>query len=89
MWAHWKAGDRDKATAAIPDELIDDLIVWGSPEQIRDHVDRYVAAGVTTPAPAILAPDQPDHARPRPRQPLTRPRPTVLRYRRTARTQYH
>jgi len=56
MWAHWKAGERDKATAAIPDELIDDLIVWGGPDQIREHVDRYVAAGVTTPAPAILAP---------------------------------
>jgi probable F420-dependent oxidoreductase len=61
MWAHWKAGERDKATASIPDELIDDLIVWGSPEQIREHVDRYVANGVTTPAPAILAP--PDQAR--------------------------
>jgi probable F420-dependent oxidoreductase len=61
MWAHWKAGDRDKATASIPDELIDALIISGSPEQIRDHVDRYVAAGVTTPAPAILAP--PDQAR--------------------------
>jgi probable F420-dependent oxidoreductase len=56
MWAYWKAGERDKATAAIPDELIDDLIVWGGPDQIREHVDRYVAAGVTTPAPAILAP---------------------------------
>ena len=61
MWAHWQAGERDKATAAIPDELIDDLIVWGGPDQIREHVDRYVAAGVTTPAPAILAP--PDQAR--------------------------
>jgi probable F420-dependent oxidoreductase len=61
MWDFWKAGERDKATAAIPDELIDELIIWGSPEQIRDHVDRYVANGVTTPAPAILAP--PDQAR--------------------------
>jgi probable F420-dependent oxidoreductase len=61
MWAHWKAGDRDKATASIPDELIDDLIIWGSPEQIREHIDRYVTNGVTTPAPAILAP--PDQAR--------------------------
>jgi probable F420-dependent oxidoreductase len=61
MWDFWQKGERDKATAAIPDELVDDLIIWGSPEQIRDHVDRYVAAGVTTPAPAILAP--PDQAR--------------------------
>src|SRR5947207_1336236 len=40
MWAHWEAGERDKATEAISDELIDDLIVWGGPDQIREHVDR-------------------------------------------------
>ncbi len=54
MWDHWKAGDRTAATDAIPDELVDDLIIWGSPGRIRDHIERYVAAGVTTPAPAIL-----------------------------------
>jgi probable F420-dependent oxidoreductase len=54
MWDHWKAGDRGAATEAIPDELVDDLIIWGSPDEIRAHVERYVEAGVTTPAPAIL-----------------------------------
>ena len=55
MWDAWKAGDRNAATEAIPDELIDDLIIWGSPERIREHIERYRSAGVTTPAPAILA----------------------------------
>lgn len=54
MWRLWKDGDRKAALEAIPDQLVDDLIVWGSPEQCRDHVARYVANGVTTPALAVL-----------------------------------
>jgi probable F420-dependent oxidoreductase len=54
MWDHWKAGERSEATDAIPDNLIDDLIIWGSMEQIAEHIQRYVDAGVTTTAPAIL-----------------------------------
>ena len=41
-------------SAAIPDRLIDELIVWGSPEQCREHIQRYVDNGVTTPALAIM-----------------------------------
>lgn len=55
MWAAWREGDRKRATASIPDEVIDDLIVHGSPEQCAAHVRRYAANGVTTPAPMILA----------------------------------
>lgn len=54
MWEAWKAGDRKAAVAAIPDELVDQLIVHGSPEQCRAHVQRYVDNGVTTPALAVL-----------------------------------
>jgi probable F420-dependent oxidoreductase len=61
MWAAWKAGDRAGATEAIPDEVLDQLIVWGSPEQCAEHVQRYVDAGVTTPAPMIIA--APDRTR--------------------------
>jgi probable F420-dependent oxidoreductase len=55
MWTAWKAGDRAGATEAIPDEVLDQLIVSGSPEQCAEHVHRYVEAGVTTPMPMILA----------------------------------
>jgi probable F420-dependent oxidoreductase len=55
MWDAWKAGDREAATAAIPDELVDALIVHGTPSQIREHLAQYAANGVTTPAPAFLA----------------------------------
>ena len=55
MWDAWKAGDRDAATAAIPDDLVDALVVHGTPDEIREHLARYAANGVTTPAPAFLA----------------------------------
>ncbi len=54
MWRLWKEGDRPGALAAIPETLVDELIVWGSPEECREHIGRYVANGVTTPAIAIL-----------------------------------
>ncbi|MBM3671207.1 MAG: LLM class F420-dependent oxidoreductase [Actinobacteria bacterium] len=54
MWDAWKAGDRAAATEAIPEELIDQLIVHGTVDEIREHLARFVANGVTTPAPAIM-----------------------------------
>ena len=61
MWDAWRAGDREAATAAIPDSLVDELIVHGSPADCRAHLARYAENGVTTPAPAIMA--GPDDAR--------------------------
>jgi probable F420-dependent oxidoreductase len=54
LWDHWKAGDRPAALEAIPDSLIDELIVHGSPAECRDHIQRYVDNGVTTPVLAVL-----------------------------------
>ena len=54
MWRLWKEGDRKAALEAIPASLVDELIVWGSPEACREHIGRYVEAGVTTPALALL-----------------------------------
>jgi probable F420-dependent oxidoreductase len=54
MWAAWKAGDRKAALAAIPDEVVDALVVHGSPEECRAHVQRYVDNGVTVPVLALL-----------------------------------
>jgi probable F420-dependent oxidoreductase len=54
MWRLWKEGDRRGALAAIPDSLVDELIIWGSPEACREHVQRYIDNGVTTPALALL-----------------------------------
>ena len=54
MWDAWKAGDRKAAIAAIPDQVVDELIVHGSPEACREHVERYLGNGVTTSAVAIM-----------------------------------
>jgi probable F420-dependent oxidoreductase len=54
MHEAWAAGDRAGANAAIPDQVVDDLIVHGSPEQCRERVAEYVANGLDTPAIAVL-----------------------------------
>jgi probable F420-dependent oxidoreductase len=60
MWRAWEAGDRAGAAAAIPDEVVDALVVHGSPAACRGHVARYVDAGVTTPVLALVpSPHQP------------------------------
>src|SRR4051812_1155162 len=54
MHAAWAAGDRAGAAAAIPDDVVDELVVHGSPDACREHVERYAAAGVDTPVLAVL-----------------------------------
>jgi probable F420-dependent oxidoreductase len=54
MQEAWEAGDRKGALAAIPDELVDTLVVHGEPAACRDRISAYVEAGVTTPVIALL-----------------------------------
>ncbi len=54
MWDAWKGGDRKAALEAIPDEVVDDLIVHGSPAAVRDKIKVFLDNGVTTPALALL-----------------------------------
>ncbi|MEV4726209.1 LLM class flavin-dependent oxidoreductase, partial [Micromonospora humida] len=54
VWAAWAAGDRRAAAAAVPDEVVDALILHGSPEHCRDQVRRYADAGVDVPVLALL-----------------------------------
>jgi probable F420-dependent oxidoreductase len=44
----WRAGDRARAFAAFPDELIDRFFVSGTPAECRARLDRYRDAGVRT-----------------------------------------
>jgi probable F420-dependent oxidoreductase len=55
MWSAWKAGDRKGALEAIPDEVVDSLVIHGSPQQVRSQVQRYMDNGVTTAALAVVA----------------------------------
>ncbi len=54
MWDAWKAGDRKGALAAIPDSLVDELIVHGSPADCRAKIQAYFDNGVTTTSLAIM-----------------------------------
>ncbi len=54
LWDAWAAGDRKTAAAAIPDAVVDSLVIHGSPAEVRAEIDRYVSNGVTTPALALL-----------------------------------
>ena len=42
MWEAWKAGDRKQALAVIPDSLVDELIVHGSPAACRAQIQRVL-----------------------------------------------
>jgi len=57
MWDAWKAGDRKAALAAIPDEVVDDILIHGSPAQCRAKIQQYFDNGVTTSSLAILGLD--------------------------------
>jgi alkanesulfonate monooxygenase SsuD/methylene tetrahydromethanopterin reductase-like flavin-dependent oxidoreductase (luciferase family) len=48
MWSAWEEGDRKAALAAIPQQAIDELIVKGRAEERREHVQRYLEAGIDT-----------------------------------------
>ena len=45
----WAAGDRRRATEVIPDELVQDLVLLGTPDQVRDKVLAYSTNGVDLP----------------------------------------
>lgn len=52
-WDLWEAGDRKGALAAVPDELADELYIHGTPAECRAGIQRYIDAGITTPALAV------------------------------------
>jgi probable F420-dependent oxidoreductase len=54
MWQAWSAGDRKGALAAIPDTLVDELIVHGGPAECRTKVEAYAKAGIKVPVMALL-----------------------------------
>ena len=54
MWDAWQAGDRKAALAAIPDSVVDELVVHGSLAKCRETIERYYANGVTTTSLTIV-----------------------------------
>ena len=54
MWRAWAAGDRRAATAAIPDDVVDALVLHGTPPACREQIGEYVDGGVQVPVIALL-----------------------------------
>ena len=51
---YWAAGNAHAAAAAIPEALVDALLVHGDPDECREQVRRYVDQGASTVALALL-----------------------------------
>lgn len=58
MWDAWATGDRKGAVAAVPERVMQDLIVRGSTDEIRAHVRRYLDAGIDTAFLALATMEQ-------------------------------
>jgi probable F420-dependent oxidoreductase len=54
MWDAWGEGNRKLANEVIPDEVVDELVIHGSYDECREHVGRYIEAGVEIPSIAIV-----------------------------------
>ncbi len=54
MWSLWDQGDRSGAAQAIPDEVVDSLVLHGNPANCRVQVQAYADAGIQVPVLAVL-----------------------------------
>jgi probable F420-dependent oxidoreductase len=59
MVAAWNRGDRQAAAAAAPWELIEEMFVFGDPEEMKERLGAFVAGGITLPVlTPIVTPDK-------------------------------
>jgi probable F420-dependent oxidoreductase len=54
----WSAGDRKAALDAIPDDVVDELVVHGTAEACVERVESYVENGLDTPILAVLGAEE-------------------------------
>jgi probable F420-dependent oxidoreductase len=59
MIAAWEAGDRQAAAAAAPWEAIEEMFIFGTPEEMKERLATFVAGGITLPIlTPIVTPDK-------------------------------
>jgi probable F420-dependent oxidoreductase len=59
MIAAWEAGDRQAAAAAAPWEAIEEMFIFGTPEQMKERLGAFVEGGITLPiVTPIVTPDK-------------------------------
>jgi probable F420-dependent oxidoreductase len=54
----WRAGDRQRALEAAPDELIREIFIFGDAEQQKLRLGEFVEAGITTPVLTPICPPE-------------------------------
>jgi len=52
----WNAGDRQKAAAEAPWEAIEQMFILGSPEEMKERLEAFVAGGITVPVLTPVCP---------------------------------
>jgi probable F420-dependent oxidoreductase len=58
MIAAWREGDRQAALAAVPEELVREIFVFGDAAAMRERLDEYAARGITTLVLTPIAPPE-------------------------------
>ena len=54
MMKAWQAGDRQGALVLVPSKVVEDIFVFGSPDECRNKIKTYVENGITTPVINII-----------------------------------
>jgi len=49
----WQGGDRKRALELCPEDLVREIFVFGTPDEMKERLGAFVAGGITTP---ILTP---------------------------------
>jgi probable F420-dependent oxidoreductase len=54
MMAAWQAGERQQAAGLVPPRVVEEIFVFGRPQQCREKVEAYRENGITTPILNII-----------------------------------
>jgi probable F420-dependent oxidoreductase len=54
----WRAGDRKAALALVPEDLLREIFILGSPEAMRERLDAFAERGITTFVLSFVAPPE-------------------------------
>jgi probable F420-dependent oxidoreductase len=54
MMKAWQAGERQQAVGLVPEDIVDDIFVFGTPAACKEKIRDYVAQGITTPVLQLI-----------------------------------
>ena len=54
MKAAWDSGERQQAVGLVPEQVVDELFIFGSSAACKEKIREYVAQGITTPVLQLI-----------------------------------